>query len=378
MEWWRTPLNCHCIFALDNTSKVFKNKVSFSNDNNRFLTFVNGEDRVTKSFVSGLISESFIYRQPLEAYVYQSLNIDKTGLLFDSPITLPNNFTIILRCSVRDNSVLMGNPASDHGLTFGVGTGTDDRLWRIASYATGSDYPAAVKNVPFENVLQTVVLKGDINSKNVTITTDYGVYKVPIESQAFQSFLRVQSYTMLGYTTSDTYWRPDVNLVIYGMFDKELSEEEIDLLLAAADTQFLIKRNLTKNSRLSMYKTLYVGFNKTSYQFSPLNMLNTTLYKSSENTTVIRSLLGLISTTESDSFLYKDVSSIVDVVLEEGTPIRTTLYLHEKNTNMLLKTTTSDLTGTFKFYNLSKEFEYIVTANDPKYQFQSIIKNYNN
>lgn len=378
MEWWKTPLNCHCIFAIDNNSKVFKNKISFSNDTNRFLSFVNGDDKVTKSFTSGLISKDFVYKQPMEVFIYKSLNIDKTGLLFDNPITLPNNFTMILRCSVRDNSVLLANPIGVHGLTFGTSTGESDRLWRVEGYVTGSNYLANIKNRAFDNELQTVVIKGDISLKNVSIYTDYGEYKVPIESPAFQSFLRVQTYTSIGYTPSDTYWRPDVNLVLYGLFDKELTEEEVNILLETSDTQFLYKRNLTKNSRLNMYQSLYIGFNKTTSQFSPLKMLLNTLYKTSSNHTISRSVFGLVNKTYASSMLYKNVTSIVDIVLEEGTPIRTTLYLHEKNTNALLKTTTSDLTGTFNFYNLSPEFEYIVTANDPKYQFQSIIKNYNN
>ena len=54
------------------------------------------------------------------------------------------------------------------------------------------------------------------------------------------------------------------------------------------------------------------------------------------------------------------------------------LFLYERNTGVLIKTTFSDTEGNFSFLNLNKDLEYFVTANDNKYQFQSVIKNYNN
>lgn len=91
--------------------------------------------------------------------------------------------------------------------------------------------------------------------------------------------------------------------------------------------------------------------------------------------------LSMVSTSPSKgkagSILYERLFNLSDQILEEGLPIRCEVFLYEKLTGVLLKTAISDLEGYFTFYNLSTSLEYLISANDNKYQFKSIIKNYN-
>ena len=77
------------------------------------------------------------------------------------------------------------------------------------------------------------------------------------------------------------------------------------------------------------------------------------------------------------NILYKNIKSITDIVLEEGVPVVTKLYLYERHTGQLIKVTSSNSLGIFSFLDLEVDLEYIVRASDSKYQFHSIIKDYN-
>ena len=75
--------------------------------------------------------------------------------------------------------------------------------------------------------------------------------------------------------------------------------------------------------------------------------------------------------------MYKNTKTITDIVLEEGLPVITKLYLYERYTGELLKVTSSNSKGQFTFLDLKEDIEYIIRASDNKYQFQSILKDYN-
>ena len=378
MKWWEMTSNCNCIFALDSQSDIVADKVFFSNNSNRFLTILNGNEKVRRSKMGGITRKTFEFISPIKSYSYDCLAIYKTNLLFDNPIVLPKNFTIILRCSVRDYTILLSNTSVNYGLTFGTGSSSDDNLWRFDGYTSGLEYNSNLKNISHKDIIQTVVLKGSLDLKDVDIFTDYGEYKIPIESTAFQKFLKNQEYSLIGHSISDSYWRPNLDIIAYGLFDKVFSEEEVSDVITQIENQFLLKEIITSVTNKSLYNLLTIGSSKNTTSYQPLNLLLSTVYKLPTDTVIITPTSGKeITYTETLSVLYKKVKDIFDIVLEEGNPIQTKLYLLEKNTNLLIKTTMSNKEGEFYFYNLSTDFEYVVTANDPKYQFQSIIKNYN-
>lgn len=381
MRWWETPGNNTCLFALDHNSDFTKNSLFFSNNSN-YLTTLNGDNLLSKNIVSGFTALNLKRILPIRIDSYKSLKIDKTNLLFNTPLFLPNNFTIVLKAKINGSSLLMSNNGNSYGLTFGTGeyNAASDSAWRIDGFRPEGDYTKSEFDSVNKGYIQTVVLRGDIANKQVEFITDYGTFTVPQESTAFQKFLVSQTYTTLGYQHTHTSWRPDLDIIAYGLFNKILTDEELDNLFLSVDNTFKIKSVVTyikTDVELRFSET-----SKTSNIFfeNPYNVLLNISYIDNKRIVYYPEILpGFdLLPLHTEEVLYEELEHIEDVVLEEGVPVQIKLYLYEKETGSLLKTTVSDKQGNFSFLNLKKAFEYIVTANDPKYQFQSVIKNYNN
>ena len=381
MRWWEIPGNNTCLFALDHNSDFTKNSLFFSNNSN-YLTTLNGDNLLSKNIVSGFTALNLKRVLPIRIDSYKSLKIDKTNLLFNTPLFLPNNFTIILKAKINGSSLLMSNNGDSYGLTFGTGeyNAASDSAWRIDGFRPEGNYTKLEFDAVNKGYIQTAVLRGDIANKQVELITDYGTFTVPQESTAFQKFLVSQTYTTLGYQHTHTSWRPDLDIIAYGLFNKILTDEELDNLFMSVDNTFQIK------SVVTYIKTdVELRFSETSQTSStffenPYNVLLNISYINKKYIAYSPEILPGFDLLPlyTKEVLYEDIEHIVDVVLEEGVPVQIKLYLYEKETGSLLKTTVSDKQGNFSFLNLKKAFEYIVTANDPKYQFQSVIKNYNN
>lgn len=381
MKWWEIPQNCNCVFALDANSKTETNKVFFTSNPARFLTIVNNTARVYQSLTSGFVHKNLKNGSPMYNYSYDSLSVDKTNLIFDIPLLLPDNFTIVLKCKVKQNSVLMSNNGSNYGLTFGIGNyeQRDEGYWRVQGFNAGSGVYTKAQLVPYSgNYIQTVVLKGSLSGRDVTFKTDYGSYKVPVDSSAFLSFLRNQTYTHVGYSSSEN-WQPNLDIIAYGIFDKIISPEEEASVFSSIEDQFFFKKNLFSfntelnylTESLKLHKELLKP--KAFYKDDFIGVYEPMLLETSFiNQNTIKSEVVV------KQALYSEFEHIHDVVLEEGVPVKVKLFLYERNTGELVKTTLSDKDGVFSFLNLNKDLEYFITANDNKYQFQSVVKNYNN
>ena len=364
MKWWEIPQNCNCIFALDTNSVTSSSKVYFSNNPEKFLTLQNGNNKVYPGLAIGFKHKNLINEKPLKYHTYKSLIIAKTNLLFSTPILLSESFTFILKCRLRQNSVLMSNNGASFGLTLGIGDSDqiDEGYWRINGFNAGDQVYSKKQLVPFAgNYIQTVVLKGSINLKDVSFKTDYGTFQIPSSSPAFQNFLQNKTYSHIGYTFSEK-WQPNIEIIAYGLFDKILTEEEELQIEANLEENFFLKK-----SDFDFKTSLSYGESDFLQGSEPVDGSKTFINKVKINSDVI------VGQT-----LYKDFENIYDKVLEEGLPVKVKLFLYERNTGVLIKTTFSDTEGNFSFLNLNKDLEYFVTANDNKYQFQSVIKNYNN
>lgn len=377
MKWWQIPQNCNCIFALDAESSVQSDKVFFTNNINRFLTYQTGTSKTSLTLTSGTELKNHSPTTPLRYKTYKTLSINGSNLIFDTPIRLTNEFTIILKCRVRAHSLFLSQKGINYGLTFGTDTASNAKLWRIDGFLAGSEIPASTKEQSYDDIIQTVILKGNISSKSVTFKTDYGTYTIPMESDSFQRFLKEQTFDTLGYSPTDTTWPPDADIICYGLFDKILSEETITQILKNVDETFLLKSSPISLNERKLYETFNLNL-KTLEGYKPLDVYKSLSFKNPREAsiTTLREDTIIVSLSF-ENLLYTDTFTLSDIVLEEGIPTQTKLFLLEKNTNTLLKSTISDSSGVFHFYNLSPAFDYIITANDPKYQFQSIIKNYN-
>lgn len=382
MKWWEIPQNCNCTFALDATSKATSTKVFFANDPLRYLTLESTTNRVYNTVTTGLIHKNLKNEKPLNTHTYKSITVAKTNLVYDTPLLLPDNFTIVLKCKLKQSSVLMSNGGSYHGLTLGLGQydQTDEGFWRIHGFNAGSEIYTKAQLVPFTgNYIQTVVLKGSISGRDITFKTDYGSFKIPVSSSTFTTgYLQNRTYSHMGYSTSEN-WKPNLDIIAYGVFDNILSAEEEANVFAAIEDQFFISKHpFSFNSNLKYIKE---NFKIPKETLKPKLFLKDNFLEISEPVEIFGNIVNkdiIKSNVITQQVLYSVFENIHDVVLEEGIPVQVKLFLYERNTGVLIKTTMSNREGVFSFLNLNKDLEYFITANDNKYQFQSVVKNYNN
>ena len=379
MRWWEGYPGVSCTFCIDSSSIVTEDKVYYSNNPSKFLTLANGKNKVRTGSTQGpyFVDASLL---SLKLKEYRSLLIKDTDLTFNTPEAIEDEFTIFLKCKVNQSTVFLCNSSSDHGPTFGVGlhnnavdTGSDDWVWSCAGFL-----PTTGHNRNFFDI-KTLVIKGKMSTKDVSFYTDFGIYKVPIGSTSFTSgFLVPRSYTTIGYKQANKRWTVNSDIIAYGIFNKILTDKQVEDLKSKVDSEFLISNIATdvENSFESSLKNL--SFKRLQVKPTASNTMDTSFQTSKP---VKNILLETTPKLESDvkvtNILYKAVKNISDVVLEEGLPIRTKLYLYEKFTGQLIKTTSSNNLGEFVFSGLEPHLEYIVRASDHKYQFKSILKDYN-
>lgn len=381
MSWWNSIPNSSCIFAIDANSKLIGDLLYFNNDSNRYVKLQAGTVK-TDETISGQKPNT---NSPMGLHVYKSLSISKGNLLFDEPIYIGNNFTIILKCKVNQSTIFLSNNGTNLGPTYGIGiqnnsayTETSDHAWRFEGFITESEIPYSQRQFKLKTDIKTLIITGDLALKDVSVYTETGIYKVPKDSNAYVStgFLQPRSYTNIGYHNSSDYWKLNTDIIAYGIFNRQINLEEIDTINTAIDTELKIK--VIPSDFFDKSKS-YVGIPLGSLEY----ILNSS--RSYENTfqaskplkTFIKNVSHDLNNVEYNNILYKNVKNIMDIVLEENVPVKTKLYLYEKYTGQLLKTTDSNSLGSFSFLDLDTKLDYIVRASDPKYHFQSILKDYN-
>lgn len=369
MKWWELPQNCNCLFALDSRSRLEANntRVICSNtDSNSFS--------VVGSSVNGL-SKSFI--DTLEAgysTLLNTLKIDGVNLLAKTDIPIPETVTWILLVKTNSDtsSLAAARDGTSHwGFEFRKVL-SDKQGWNHSGI--GSE--GAVSNPEVFDSLQVVTLRVDKLNQKAEITTNYGATFTDARLKSFlstgSSFANIPALGYIGYNSST--WIPQVDIVAYGAFDKYLSDVELSQVIEKAkkDAQSEISASfLPFYSMRSSILTYDVTYN---YHLETLNKVVNKLDHDRSNYNL--NINKIDNYLKSLNLLYQHVIEITDIVMEESIPVSVKLYLYEKYSGVLIKTTLSDRKGRFTFTALNPNLDYIVTAHDPKLQFQSIIKNY--
>lgn len=383
MKWWEIPQNCNCLFSLDSESVVESNGslIQFSNPSNNYLNTENGvTGKVYSQVSSGFLSKNFI--TDFKNYkTYKSLKLNNINLFFNSSINTTSTSTWFLKCKVLGKNVLSQGPDENtHGLTWDptINGDVSTRNWRARSINTSKGTTLQERSAISDETLHTVMVVTDVNQNFVKFYTEYGTFTEPYESDYFiKYFGSIHNVTRIGYV--GTEWKPKIEIIAYGLFDKVLTKEEFDLINLNIEESFLLKESVLK------FKT-NLNFNYERYNYDtallkPKNFGESNFLQGSEPVDGSKTFINKVK-INSDVIvrqtLYKDFENIYDKVLEEGLPVEVKLFLYERNTGVLIKTTFSDIEGNFSFLNLNKDLEYFVTANDNKYQFQSVLKNYNN
>lgn len=390
VRWFDSVETVDCIFAIDGDSTVDKNGVTFSNHPLKSLSFLNGmNDSSRRSYTGKVFSEKSIK-------TYKSLYIDSSNLLFETPLALPEKFSLILKTGLNSSSTFISNNGADYGPCFAVEHGDSQGKWRVKGFEAMYDIPEDILDLNKKGSIHTLIIKADLTTKEVEIITDFGKYTLPQDSLAFTYFFKSQSYTTLGdYHTTSPEWRLDADIVAYGIFEGVLNDTEIDQILYKIDEQFLIhetslgsdlregfsvtKDSIYYNTKFSEPSTV------TSWDYEKITNFDIYLHDSKE--------VHVASEPSIDSFekntqvlvykiVYEDVRyfknsyQIEDYVYEEGEPVISKIFLYERDTGALVQTTRSNSEGFFKFSNLDKTLDYFVHSSDKKYQFKSIVKDY--
>lgn len=394
MAWWsKIKPESECLFALDSNSVIEEDKIFFTNKPSRFLTFLGPKKRTRVGVVKGQVS-----REGGAIKEFKALKIDRTNLLFDYPLQLPNNFTIILKCTVNTSSKFLSNNGTDFGPAYKVDPNSsipEEGSWILEGFRSDS---TVLGNKRFEERydLQTVILSGSIDSKSVYIKTNYGKELIPANSESYRTFLVSQSLSTVGAGAGEPSWGLHADIIAFGVFSSVLTEEEIQDVLLEIDKDFLIGYAATELNNKPPQTYIPQGYfnikdknylDLDQHEIPSLEMLHfkpDTLFTNLKRGSPVEvfpiqgtSLSEKISSIDSFSVLYRNMFSIQDIVLKEEYPVKTKLYLYEKNQGSLIKVTVSDQEGVFQFNNLNPELEYIVRASDNSYQFKSILKDYN-
>ena len=373
-SWW-SIYNNTCLFAIDNNSGIYYNGTLLITSNGSLL---NSEakvpDKITKNITSGVTYKNFTIQHDY-VYTYKSISFKKLNLIFNNPITLPNEFTLILKCKVNTRSVFLNKSLTvdNAGPVFEGPNYTNSSQyrfnWRISNFQTGNDYAEEVRKLD-NPYIDTLIIKGNLSNRNVSFITSYGTYVVPSNSSAFTTFLQTQTYEVIGYLTSNPDWSVDADIIAYGLFNKEFSTDQINTMLSKIDEEFLTSKIKTHYQSLNIFKFLTFNISST---LIPINLSGVNYIKPVK---VMDIPLQLVDKVYIKDLMITDIHAIKDYVYKENIGVRTTLFLYERESGELIYKTESDDTGYFEFNNLDKNLEYVVTSNDKTHQFKSIIKNY--
>lgn len=365
MKWWQLPSNGQCLFAIDSET-IYTPTTLILNNTSKIVSILGTPGSVKASITSGYYTKNYDRPNSQNIEMYKCLTIT-SDLKFNSPIVRPNNFTFILKCKVYEYINFLTNITSESSLYKNPG----DNIWRSDTnvITSSSDYSSSVRMKYSRDNIEQVVLRCDTANNRVDIITDYGSYTAAIGGSFFNS----PNYNMLrGY--SNRSFNSDI--IAYGMFDKYLSDKEISEVFSSIDAQFKHKTISPLFVEEEVISKLPLGIKYVAnFQHTPvIKPLNTSTpsFKKLNQTS-----LYLTTTFSNPQTYFENYLEIEDIVLEEGLPVRVLLYLYEKTTGELVSTTLSNLKGEFKFTNLNADMEYTITARDKKYQFQSIIKDYN-
>lgn len=366
-KWYNAIPGVNCVFAMDYDCPVNYNGtvVNYTNDNSKTLTALDGlVNKVYKTEFSAYKVKG--YRYLLDTiYKYKALRLDNINFRAPAPIILPENCTVIFVGKVESSSVFMSRENRyNHGLCIdNHNDGNYRHSWRIDSAIFRSPHNITEKDsTKFGTYVDTVILKGNKFTTNVECITSYGTFKHNSNGYINQ---QAPHFSIIGY--QENTFRPNAYVVAYGVFDKQLSQEEIDTVLEKIDEQFLVSSS--SSSGITVQKLSKYEVDLDSYLGTP-NMLDIKSHKVLEGSVLI----------DTEHYI-KDINineygEIKDHVYEEEEPTATKLFLIDRDTGKHIATTFSNSNGYFEFKSIDKSREYLVVAPHLNYQFRAIVKDY--
>lgn len=372
---WASDINEHkCLFVLDSNAILDLDSKTIKTPKNN-LIYTEGSASIVNRVGSSLRD----FKNNLKAIQsYNCFRLDSCAPTLELPIPLYSDYTMILKCFINGSTKLGGSSFSGsqpYGLSFNPVGFSSIYLnnWRLPNLETGQEYAEGARVVSTDTI-HNVVARISYDNKTVSIETDYGVYTNSLSSEYRSGY----DYVSLGFSPQPET-TPKIDIIGYAIYSGLISKTDSEYLFKSLDDKFLTDSLEIVPEKLFSVGTSFSHVPKYSSENRVLDLKDNLLYNNPGNTV---DTLNQSSTDFNDVVcaqnLYKGYTDIMDIVLEEGLPVKTLLYLHERITGKLLKTTFSNLQGEFKFYNLSDKIHHVITSHDNKYQFKSILKNYDN
>lgn len=322
-----------CLFALDANSEVFNRgaSVKCSNDPSIILNSTIG-NLATSTCTAHVVDG---YSMPSEEpSTFKCLTVRGSQLLFNNAIQVPQKFTLFLVASVKAPSSF----ATIYGTRHLIYSG--NLVWESGSRYFNSTDDVTIQISHASCPVQTVATTrytGMFDNKEFNISSNIG--------------------PMSG--TNDVY----ADIIAYGLFNSELTKDQVNSLRSAVHNEFLVKIGTT------------VVFDKGVHTFQ---VGSSEIVGEAQTLEFIKPLRGIVKLE--DGWNGKDIkikkyTKIKDHVYEEDEPIATKLFLLHRDTGVRIATTYSNPDGSFEF-TVDDEGEYMVVAPHLQKQFRAIAKDY--
>lgn len=374
-KWWNILPDTECVLAIDAESQILDNgrTLTFSNDPSKTYTmFENVEQSMSIEEVTAPRLKNF--SPTPETLIYRCVTFNKIHLRTATPLVVPDNCTVVLVCRPTSDFAPLGS-GSTRAIMIGDVSRfylTAHRLWTTADTALSVHEPfsrrfSESKKANYLHNFDTLVVRGNKFTKRAELITSYGTY-----TESNSQLLTLTNIPELGHRRTsawgnDNDWALRGSIVALGVFDKQLSEEEIETVLAKIDEQFLIKRSKWVESPIN------------NIHIFPRTLGNIPTPQGFKLQSMYREIPEAIVTTDPASvknMSVRDYSSLSDFIYEEEEPIATKVFLIDRVSGKHIATTYSDSTGFFEFKNIERDKEYLVVAPHLNYQHRAIAKDY--
>lgn len=373
MKWWESNSKLTPVFTFDSESKINSNYVYYSHNSSLRARVHQGSNRVSVSNHVDIKNSS--------VFLYKTLKFNDVELILDTNIIIPDSFTFVLKVKVTKSSIFLSNNGTYYGLTYGTGdTNQPDSngLWRIDGFTFPSDGKLEKQRLEENNHLMfEIVLQGDLTTGIAFMTVNGDKRSIPNGSASFNSSLRRgYSMTTVGHNHGGGTWGMKADVVAYGLFRGQVSDEELKDVFKTVDDNFLKKSLDSKVIDISDFQGL-----REKKVISNVLYLKEYSYIWNISEPRFRRFFYDTETKTADiktiNILYPDVFTLRDQVFEDNEPVAVKVFLYDRESGVLLKTVNSSEDGWFEFRDLDKTKEYIVRSSDDKKQFKSILKDYN-
>lgn len=371
-NWWNIIPNTQCLFALDYNSQINPEGTEI------IFTNKNGNKATSKSKIKGGFYKSTVtqfkgkdYSYLLDKYyTYRAIRLEKSVPVLSTPILIPDDATIVLVCRFIGGSQLMGrgvawrvkSPHSNlYNYTWKVDEPSSTKRPSIFNQFDERFREAYSSNIPIESV----AFRLKKSERLIKVKSSFGDYE--LDGGNFLSTRYSDKISTLGPENNYESELPDVYIIAYGMFDRQLTDDELQTIFNKIDEEFLVEE-IPLNMERTENGLKWFDVSPDTQDLTPIRQVK-----------FLSDIKGVISTssdTKVKDTTIKEYGIISDYVYEEEEPTETKLFLINRDTGAYIATTYSNKEGYFEFKNIDKTLEYLVVAPHLNYQFRAIVKDY--